>query len=303
MQRNGRGGLGLVVASLVLVAAVVGMAQAQDAKDQNKIVVDGSTTVGPIAKAFAEYYMAKTKGVNILVSESGSGNGAKALINGTCDVADMSRFMKDGEFKAAVEKGVLPVAHVVAMDGIALVVHPSNPLSNLTVEQVRDIYMGKIANWKEVGGPDLPIVVISRDTNSGTYESFEELVMKKEKIAGSAEYVGSNGQARQRIQSTPGAIGFVGLGFAEGVKSLSVNGIMPTRETVASGVYPVARPLYMFTNGYPKLGSHVYAFVTLHLSPKGQEIIESLGYVPVTNYADVSRLVEDEQKPQEQSHE
>ena len=251
----------------------------------HKIIIDGSTTVGPIAKAFAEYYMAKHPDVSVTVSESGSGNGAKSLINGVCDIADMSRFMKGKEYKAAVEKGIMPVAHVVAMDGIAIIVHPSNPIKNLTVAQVRDIYMGKITNWKELGGPNVEIVMISRDTNSGTYETFEKLVMKKEKIHEKAEYVGSNGAIRQRVQSTKAAVGYVGLGFVDrSVKALEIDGVMPDASTIASGVYPVARPLFMFTNGYPKLGSHLFSFITLYLTPKGQEIVEEIGFIPVTRY-------------------
>jgi phosphate transport system substrate-binding protein len=253
---------------------------------EEKIVIDGSTTVGPIAKAFAEYYMSIEKGVNITVSESGSGNGAKSLINGTCQIADMSRFMKDKEFKAAVEKGIFPVAHVVALDGLPILVHPSNPVKNLTVDQVRDNYSGKITNWKEVGGPNLKIVTVSRDTNSGTYETFHKLVMKKKaKIGKGCEYVGSNGAIRGRVQSTPAAIGYAGLGFVDrSVKALTINGVYPSRKTVSSGKYPIARPLFMFTNAYPKMGSHVYRFVTLHLSAKGQEIIQRIGFVPVTSY-------------------
>lgn len=248
----------------------------------DKIVIDGSTTVGPIAKAFAEYYQSIEKNVNITVSESGSGNGAKSLINGTCDIADMSRFMKENEFKAAVEKGVMPVAHVVALDGLPILVHPSNPIQDLSVEQVRDIYIGKITNWKEVGGPDKKIVFISRDTNSGTYETFNKLIMKKEKIAEGCEYVGSNGAVRGRVQSTPAAIGYAGLGFVDrSVKALKINGIYPSAKTVSTGKYPIARPLFMFTNGYPKMGSHVYRFVTLHLTKKGREIVERIGFIPV----------------------
>ncbi|MBD3335226.1 MAG: phosphate ABC transporter substrate-binding protein PstS family protein [Candidatus Eisenbacteria bacterium] len=263
-----------------LAAAVVAGAQAD-----TQIVIDGSTTVGPIAKAFAEYYMGIHEEVQITVSESGSGNGAKSLINGTCDIADMSRFMKEKEFQAAAEKGIMPVPHVVAMDGLPIIVHPSNPISGLTVEQVRDIYLGKVTSWSELGGPDRRIVVISRDTNSGTYETFETLVMKKEKIAEGVEYVGSNGAVRQRVQSTPAAIGYAGLGFVDRtVKALEVNGIEPNPQTVASGRYPIARPLFMFTDGYPKLGSHLHTFVTLHLTPRGQEIIESIGFIPLTAY-------------------
>jgi phosphate transport system substrate-binding protein len=272
-----------IVCSLLAIAAMVFVPAVATAAD--KIVIDGSTTVGPIAKAFAEYYMSLNPDVNVTVSESGSGNGAKSLINGVCDVADMSRFMKDKEFKAATEAGIAPVAHVVALDGLPIIVHPSNPVKGLTVDQVRDIYMGKISNWKQVGGPDKGIVVVSRDTNSGTYETFEKLVMRKEKIGDGTEYVGSNGAVRQRVQSTPAAIGYAGLGFVDRtVKALEINGVAPSAETVITGEYPVARPLFMFTNGYPKLGTHLYRFVTLHLSEKGQEIVESIGFVPVTQY-------------------
>ena len=118
------------------------------------IVMDGSTTVGPIAKAFAEYYMGLHPEVNITVSESGSGNGVKSLINGTCDIADMSRFMKDNEFEAAVANGVFPVAHVVALDGVAMIVHPANPVAGLSSSRIHDIYTGVITNWNQVGGPN-----------------------------------------------------------------------------------------------------------------------------------------------------
>jgi phosphate transport system substrate-binding protein len=275
-----------VAVSAVFTFGVMGFCSAGTAwAAGDTIVVDGSTTVGPIAKAFAEYYMRQHPDVNITVSESGSGNGAKSLMNSTCDAAAMSRFMKPKEFSAAAEKGVMPVAHVVAIDGIAIIVHPSNPVAELTVAQVRDIYSSKITNWSQVGGPDKKIIAVSRDSNSGTFECFNNLVMQKEKIAGSTEYVGSNGAVRQRVQSTPGAVGYVGLGFVDRtVKALSVDNVYPDPDSVTAGRYPVARPLYLFTNGYPTLGGHLHAFVTLHLSRKGQEIIESLGFVPVTHY-------------------
>lgn len=252
---------------------------------QDRITLDGSTTVGPIAKAFAEYYMEEHPEVRITVSESGSGNGAKSLINATCHIAAMSRPMKDTEFTAATGKGIQPVAHVIALDGLPVLVHPSNPVKNLTVEQVRNIYLGKITNWSEVGGPDKKIVVISRDTNSGTYETFEKLVMAKQKIREDAEYVGSNGAIRQRVQSTPAAIGYAGLGFVDKtVKALTINDIEASAKTVQAGTYPIARPLYMYTDRYPNLGTSLYQFITLHLSKDGQEIIEEIGFVPVTSY-------------------
>ena len=267
-----------VVAIWATAAWLAGVTLAGDA---NQIVVDGSTTVGPIAKAFAEYYMEKNPDVNITVSESGSGNGAKSLINAACDVATMSRPMKNSEKKAAQDAGILPIETIVAMDGIAIAVHKSNPVADLTIEQIRDIYTGKIRHWSELGGPDEPIVVISRETNSGTYESFETLVMNKEKMDGKVEYVGSNGAIRQRVMSTTGAIGYVGLAFTEGVKTVTVNGVEATPETVLSKEYAIARPLYMYTNGRPQLGTPLAGFMLLSATEEGKQIIEDTGFVPL----------------------
>lgn len=268
------------IAKITAVAALALCGAAASA--ETKIVIDGSTTVGPISKAFADFYKENHAGVNITISESGSGNGVKSLMNNACDIANMSRFMKPAEFKSCVDKGILPVAHVVAFDGLAVVVNPKNPVKALTVSQIADIYTGKISNWKQLGGEDAKIVVVSRDTNSGTYETFNELVLKKAAITKDAEYVGSNGQARTRVNTTKNAIAYVGLGFVDDtVKPLSVEGILPTAKSVSTGKYPIARPLYMFTNGYPKMGSDVYNFVTLHLSKEGREIVSDLGYIPV----------------------
>ncbi len=264
------------ILAALCVAGLVTAARAED-----KIILDGSTTVGPIAKAWAEYYMKKNPGVNITVGESGSGNGAKSIINGTCDIADMSRPMKDEEKAAAKAKGVNATEHVVAWDGLSVVVHPSNPVKNLTIEQLRKIYMGEVANWKDLGGPDAKIVVLSRDTNSGTYETWETKVMNKQKMTDKAEYAGSNGAIRQRVIDTTGAIGYVGLAFTEGVKIVTVEGIEPTPETVLNKTYPIARPLYMYTNGEPDAASHIGKFIGLFSSADGKKIIEETGFIPV----------------------
>ena len=267
---------GLIMLLMVLATEVIGA---------DSIQIEGSTTVGPIADAFAETFKSTYPNLDITVKKTGSGNGAAALVEGRCDIAIMSRFMKDKEFKAAVEKGIYPVVHVVAMDGVCVVVHPSNPVKGLSTEKIRDIYMGKITNWKELGGSDQAIVAVSRDTSSGTYETFEELIMEKKDMASNVEYVNSNPQAHSRVSSTEGAIAYVGLGFLDRkVKAIEVDGVMPSRSTIASGTYPVARPLYLFTNGYPKLGSMTHKFCSFYLSETGQEIIEAKGFVPVTNY-------------------
>ncbi len=267
------------IMSLVAVYLLSGAAAQAEA-----LRIDGSTTVGPIADAFAEYFKSIDPKLEITVKKTGSGDGAAALIDGRCDIATMSRFMKDDEFAKAVGNKILPVAWTVAMDGVCVVVHPSNPVAKLTSAQVRDIYSGKITNWSQVGGPGMPIVVISRDTSSGTYETFETLIMKKQPMAAGVEYVNANPQAQTRVKTTQGAIAYVGLGFLEGVKVLSIDGIKPSRQTVANGTYPLSRPLFMFTNGFPKLGSPLYRFVTFHLSEKGQELVEAKGFVPLTNY-------------------
>jgi phosphate transport system substrate-binding protein len=273
----------IIVCSLIVLVLV--SSSMLSAAEKQTLKIDGSTTVGPIADAFAEAFKGLYPNLEITVNKTGSGDGAAALIDKRCNIAIMSRFMKDEEFKKAVANGVYPVAHVVAMDGVCVVVHPSNPVAQLTIAQIRDIYKGKIKNWKEVGGTDSPIVVISRDTSSGTYEVFHELVMNKEEMDSKVEYVNANPQAHARVKSTVGAIGYIGIGFMDAnVKGIRVDGVTPSRQTVISGQYSLARPLYMFTNGYPKLGSMVYKFCTYYLSETGQEIVEAKGFVPVTNY-------------------
>ncbi len=269
-----------IVYSLTVIMLLIGSSVSAET-----LQIEGSTTVGPIADAFAEYFKSIYPDLQITVKKTGSGDGAAALLDGRCDIANMSRFMKAKEFETAVSKGIFPVAHAVAMDGVCVVVHPSNPVEKLTKAQVRDIYTGKVKNWKQVGGTNMPIVVVSRDTSSGTYETFHNLVMEKQEMASHIEYVNANPQAHARVRTTRGAIGYVGLGFVDSnVKALEIDGVMPSRKTIASGVYPVTRPLFMFTNGYPKLGSMIHKFCTFYLTERGQELIEEKGFVPLTNY-------------------
>jgi len=242
------------------------------------LVLDGSTTVGPLAKTFAAYFT-KKYGVRVNVSESGSGNGAKSLINGSCTIATMSRAMKAAEIAAARQKGVNPVASVVALDGLAMVVHPANPVRSLTKAQISNIYRGAITNWREVGGPNARIVVIQRESNSGTEESFKELVIGKGvQITGTAETQSSNGSVKSRVSTTLSAIGFLGHGFVDGsVKVIAVNGVFPTVAAVKNGTYPVSRPLYFYTNGQP--AGLVKQFVDVSNSADGKRMITELGFI------------------------
>ncbi len=275
--------MGLFVAVMVLVQVFCLGAPVAQAEDT--VEIGGSTTVAPIAEAFRDYWKAVRKPVIINISATGSGDGAKGIVDGSLDIGNMSRFMKDKEFKTAVDAGIHPVAHVVALDGIAIVVHPSNPVEGLKLDQVAAMFKGEIKNWSEVGGPNMPIVLIGREHNSGTYDTFEGLVMSKQDQASSVAALNSNGAVRARIQNTQGAVGYLGLGFVDdSVKALKIDGVMPSEATVKAGQYAVARPLFMFTNGYPELGSAVQQFVTFHLTETGQQIIREIGYVPVTEY-------------------
>jgi phosphate transport system substrate-binding protein len=245
------------------------------------IVIKGSTTVLPIAQKVAEAYMKQNPDVKISISGGGSGNGIKALIDGSTDIADSSRFIKDKEVKMAVEKGRYPVPFAVAYDCIIPVVHPSNPIMNLTLQQLKDIYMGKMKNWSEVGGPDKPIVVISRDTSSGTYEVWEKKVMKKERVYPGALLQASNGAIVQAVSKNENAIGYIGIGYLDSsVKGLMVERIQGTPETTLNGTYPVSRALYMFTQGWPK--GDTLNFINFVIHPeKGQELVGEVGFVPL----------------------
>ena len=246
-----------------------------------KIVIKGSTTVLPIAQKVAEIYMKDNPDVKISISGGGSGNGIKALIDGSTDIADSSRFIKKKEVTLAVENGRYPVPFAVAYDCIVPVVHPSNNIMNLTMAQLKDIYMGKIKNWKEIGGPDRPVVIISRDTSSGTYEVWYKKVMKKERVSPRALLQASNGAIVQAIAHNKNAIGYIGLGYMTGsVKALSVNNIEGSVETTLNGTYPISRPLYMFTQGWPK--GDTLNFINFIVHPeKGQKYVSEAGYVPL----------------------
>jgi len=247
---------------------------------KKSLTLTGSTTVLPIAQLCAEKFMEQHPAVDISVRGGGSGVGIAALIDGTCDIAMASRPMKTKELKSARSKGINPVATVIARDGIAVIVHPSNPLSEITLVQLRDIYTGKISNWKDVGGKSGRIVVISRDVASGTFEVFKKLVLKGAKTRADALMLASNKAVATTVEKTPGAIGYVGLGYVSSkVKALPVDGVEPTKKTVASGEYKLARPLYFYTDGKPK--GLAKEFIDFVLSSEGQKIVEEAGFVPV----------------------
>ncbi|THB71672.1 MAG: phosphate ABC transporter substrate-binding protein PstS family protein [Gammaproteobacteria bacterium] len=255
------------------------------AAEKDTIFINGSTTVHPLAKAFSSHYSELHPGVKFEISATGSGAGAKALIAGKCDIANMSRFMKQKEFKQAIDKGILPVFHTVAMDALLVIVHKNNPIDGLTLEQVRQIYSGKITNWKELGGHDAKISVIARDSKSGTQKVFNKVVMQG--ITPKPHFeMEHNRLIQAMVQDDKNAIGYGGLAFTDGIKSIDIDGISATHDKIANGKYPLARPLFMVTNGYPKLGSHIQQFINFYTKPAGRIAVEDAGYVSLQGFGE-----------------
>jgi len=242
------------------------------------VVVKGSTTVLPIAQSCAEVFMEENPAISISVQGGGSGVGIASLIDGTCNIANASRPIKEKEIATAQEKGVNPVETVIARDAIVLVVHPSNALAGLTLAEIKAIYTGKVSNWSEVGGADQEIIVVSRDSASGTFETFNELALEGEKVRADALLQASNAAVVTTVANTPGAIGYVGLGYvSKEIKALTVDEVIPSKETVNAGDYPLARSLFIYTNGKPE--GAVKKFIDFVLSAEGQKLVEENGYI------------------------
>lgn len=267
----------LLVSSLVTLAgfACAGLAQAAD------LTINGSTTVLPILQKVSEQYMAEHPDAKLALSGGGSGNGIKALIDGLADVAMSSREIKSGEMEQAKAKGVEPVQTAVAVDAIVPVVHPANKVEGLTTDELRGIYMGAITNWKQVGGDDARIVVVSRDTSSGTYETWESMIMKGERVAPSALLQASNGAVVQAVAKNRNAIGYIGIGYVDkSTKGLQVNGKTATAATALSREWPLSRELYIYTAGTPT--GEVKGLIDYILDPaKGQKAVAEVGFVPL----------------------
>lgn len=252
------------------------------------LAIKGSSTVLPIVQGAVEAYMKINKGVQISLSGGGSGEGIKALIDGSTEIATSSREIKKEEIDLAKSKGVTPVATVIAHDALTPVVSPKNRVKDLSIDQLSQIYQGKITNWKEVGGDDMPIVVISRDSSSGTFESWAEFVMKKAKVTPRAQMLASNGAIYTAVSKNKNAIGYLGLGYVnKGVKALTVNGITASQETALSKQYSLSRELYLYTNSEPKgEGAKFIAFVK---GAEGQKLVAKEGFVPLVSSKPVKK--------------
>jgi len=272
-----RGLKNLILVGLILTIATVVIVNIYG--EGERIQITGSTTVLPVAQRAAENFM-KEFDITVSVRGGGSGTGIAALIDGRADIADASRPIKSKEIKIAKSKGVKPKQHIIARDGLAVVVNKQNSVDGLTLKQIKKIFMGEITNWKEVGGPDKHIIIISRDSSSGTFEAFKELALDEEKYSEDALRMASNKAVATTVARTKTAIGYIGMAYlSQAVKTVKVDGVLPTLKTAGSGKYKIARPLYMYTDGEPK--GNIKKFIDYVFSPAGQKIVKKVGYVPV----------------------
>jgi len=261
--------------SLILAAALFAPALAL----AGNTTVKGSDTMVVLAQRWAEAWMKQQPSKKVQVTGGGSGTGIAALINGTTDVATVSRTMKADEKAKLEARGATPVETAVARDGVAVYVNSANPVESLTVEQLRGIYLGDVTNWKQVGGKDAPIVIYSRENSSGTYVFVKEHVLKGEDFAPQAQTLPGTAAVVNAVSKEKNGIGYGGGAYARGVKELRVDGIAPTKEAVLSGKYPLSRPLFVYTKGAP--AGEVKEFIDFCLSAAGQKIVSEVGYFPV----------------------
>lgn len=272
---------GLVMCSQVLAQELKGSIQ-----------IKGSDTMVNLAQGWAEAFAKKNPGVNVAVTGGGSGTGISAMISGTADIAECSRTMKQKEIDKAKANGIEPYEITVALDGLAVVVHPGNPVLKLTMDELADIFTGKITNWKQLGGQNLPIVILSREVNSGTHVYFKEHVLRKGNEKGTEEFspmallMPSSQAIADEVAQNENAIGYYGMGYISlKQKALSVakakdsEYIEPAIESVKNGKYPISRPLLMYTKGKPE--GAVKAFIDFALSPEGQKIVIKTDFVPI----------------------
>jgi phosphate transport system substrate-binding protein len=252
----------------------------------------GSDTIVNLALAWAERYQEENPDVRISVTGGGSGTGIAAMVNGTVDIANASRAIKDEEIADAQANGIEPMEFIIARDAIAVIVNPENPVSELTLQQISDIYSGAITNWNEVGGEDRPIVKLSRETNSGTHVYFLETVLRlgdgdnETLFSMDTLLLPSSEGIIAEVRQNPNAIGYDGLGYVpDDLKMIAIakeqgsDYVLPSIDTVNDKSYAIARDLYMYTDGQP--GGAIKNYLDWILSDEAQQIVADLGFVPV----------------------
>jgi len=271
-----------LAAALLVPLCVLGCATRKP--EDRRVSVKGSDTMVILGSKWAEIYMQANAGRTIAVTGGGSGTGIAALINGTTDIAESSRPMADAE-RAEIQKATgAPVEeHVVARDGVTVYVHTSNPVKSITMEQLADVYTGKITNWKELGGPDRPITLYGRENSSGTYVFFKEHVLGGKDYAPATQTLPGTAAVVNAVTRDENGIGYGGIAYGEGVRHLSVAKagappVEPSEATILDGSYPLSRPLYWYLT--KRAPASARAFLQWVTSPEGQGHVKDVGYFP-----------------------
>ncbi|MDY6932917.1 MAG: phosphate ABC transporter substrate-binding protein [Spirochaetota bacterium] len=270
-----------VLVKYIILLILIALSQcSKENNREDKISIKGSTTLLPIVFRATEVFMQQNN-ISITISATGSGNGIKGLIDGICDIASTSRALNDKELALAKQKKMNIEEIVIAYDMIIIIVHPSNKIENLTLKELHNIYSGKITNWSQLGSVDNKIVVISRDNSSGTYGIWNKMVIKEDKIVRKAVRVAANSAMVYTVSSTPGAIGYIGLGYLNNsVKALKLNSIEPELKNGMSGKYPISRKLYMIIDK-KNASEEITSFIDFMFSEKGQRTVKEAGFIPL----------------------
>jgi phosphate transport system substrate-binding protein len=264
----------LSLATLAVVAVLPLQAQ--------KLVIKGSDTLGAkLVPMIAEEYKASNPGVTFEIAAEGSTTGLTAIIDGTADIGMSSRRARPTELSGGAAKGKTLKAIIVCYDGMAVIVNEKSPISGLNKRQVEQIFTGDVTDWSAVGGPAGTISVYTRNTSSGTYSDWKDLAMKKRDYAASSQKMAGNEQIAAEVAKNPNGIGYVGLAYihAPGIKVLSIEGGVPTKESVLAKKYPYARPTFFYTNG--EATGEAAKFIAYTLGDAGQKIVEKVGFVPL----------------------
>ncbi len=272
----------VLTAALIITTIYAGAAFAAS----KTLQIKGSDTMVNLMSNMAEAFMKVHSDISVAVTGGGSGTGIAALLNGTTDICASSRAFKKEEIDLAQSKNINPTNTVIGLDGLSVMVNKSNPINDLTIDQIKQIYTGTVTNWKDLGGPDMKIVVLSRESNSGTYVYFQEHVLNKADYAKSVLLMPSTAAIAKSVSEDKGAIGYGGIAYAEHapVKTVKVKkapdseAIPPTMETVLNGTYPISRPLFLYTNGSPSGDNKT--FIDYCMSDAGQKIVTETGYIP-----------------------
>lgn len=262
--------IAIILSAMMLMACLTGCG----GKEEKSVSTDGSTSMSKVINALGEAFMANHSGVNFTYNATGSGTGIAAVKDGTCDIGLSSRYLKDSEKAEGLQETIL------AIDGIAIIVHAENAVNDLTLEQISAIFKGEITNWKDVGGSDGEIVLVGREESSGTRDGFESITDTEDACTYRQELT-SNGAVLTAVAENPNAIGYVSLSSVKDtVKAISVNGVAPSEETVKDGSYAVQRPFVLVTKEGVALSETAQAFFDYATSAEAHDIIRLAGVVP-----------------------